>query len=122
MESRDSEPLLSQSRHHEENDQDASIEERVQGYRAKCRRILSSRRKHFVVMSLVAVDVVALLANIFIKLIACEMHQDEDEPWVRILLETLEGIGLVISSLFMIELMACFFSFGSRRVLTQCFA
>jgi hypothetical protein len=73
-------------------------------------------------MSLVAVDVVALLANIFIKLIACEMHQDEDEPWVRILLETLEGIGLVISSLFMIELMACFFSFGSRRVLTPCFA
>ncbi|KAG5949098.1 hypothetical protein E4U53_006031 [Claviceps sorghi] len=62
-------------------------------------------------MSMVALDVAALLANIFIQLIACEMHQ-RDEPWVRALTGSLEGLGLVLSSLFMVELGACLFSFG----------
>ncbi|KAG5993683.1 hypothetical protein E4U43_003420 [Claviceps pusilla] len=75
------------------------------------RVLLSSRRKHFLVMSMVALDVVALLANIFIQLIACEMHQ-RDEPWVQDLTDTLERLGLLLSSLFMVELGACLFSFG----------
>lgn len=79
------------------------------------RVLLSSRRKHFLVMSMVALDVVALLANIFIQLIACEMHQ-RDEPWVQDLTDTLERLGLLLSSLFMVELGACLFSFGMRYV------
>ncbi|KAG6039837.1 hypothetical protein E4U41_002040 [Claviceps citrina] len=77
------------------------------------RVLLSSRRKHFLVMSLVALDVMALLANIFIKLIACEMHEN-DEEWVKALTNGLERLGLLFSSLFMVELAACLFSFGIR--------
>ncbi|KAG5925675.1 hypothetical protein E4U42_004061 [Claviceps africana] len=79
--------------------------------RRRGRVLLSSRRKHFLVMSMVALDVTALLANIFIQLIACEMHQ-RDEPWVRALTGSLETLGLVLSSLFMVELGGCLFSFG----------
>ena len=62
-------------------------------------------------MAVVALDVVALLANVFIQLIACEMHQ-ADEPWVLNVSRGLETIGLIFSSLFMVELGACLFSFG----------
>lgn len=64
-------------------------------------------------MSVVALDVAALLANVFIQLIACEMHQN-DEPWVERVTEGLEIAGLVFSSLFLLELFACLFAFGPR--------
>ncbi|KAL7950391.1 hypothetical protein V8C42DRAFT_118465 [Trichoderma barbatum] len=86
-------------------------------YWRRCRRtsqrLLESRTKHFVVMAIVALDVTALLANVFIQLIACEMHQN-DEPWVMQLTECLEIAGLVFSSLFLLELVACLFAFGLR--------
>lgn len=62
-------------------------------------------------MFIVMLDVMALLANVFIQLIACEMHQS-DEEWVVQIRETLETAALVFSSLFMVELAACLFSFG----------
>src|SRR5688572_26325501 len=101
MDNRDSDPLLSRPGHHD--DDGSSVEHRIQSYQAKGQQVLSSRKKHFVVMSLVALDVAALLANIFVQLISCEMHQS-DEPWVHILVDCLEAVGLTISSLFMIEL------------------
>jgi hypothetical protein len=64
-------------------------------------------------MSVVALDVTALLANVFIQLIACEMHE-QDEPWVEQVTEGLEIAGLVFSSLFLLELLACLFAFGPR--------
>lgn len=81
--------------------------------RRRGRRLLDSRHKHFLVMAVVALDVVALLANVFIRLIACEMHQRR-EPWVLAVTEGLELAGLFFSSLFMLELAACLFSFGPR--------
>lgn len=78
--------------------------------------MLVSRSKHFAVMAIVALDVVVLLANIFIKLIACEMHQN-DELWVLGIVRLLEIAGLGFSSLFLIELLACLFSFGPRYAL-----
>lgn len=66
-------------------------------------------------MGLVTIDVMALLANIFIKLIACEMKQ-ADEEWVNMVSEYLESTGLFCSSLFMIELVGCLFAFGFRSV------
>lgn len=66
-------------------------------------------------MGVVALDVAALLANVFIQLIACEMHQN-DEPWVDEVTEGLEIAGLVFSSLFLLELFACLFAFGWRWV------
>ena len=64
-------------------------------------------------MGIVTLDVVALLANVFIQLIACELHQS-DEPWVEAVTSGLEVAALVFSSLFMIELGACLFAFGFR--------
>ncbi|KJK77061.1 hypothetical protein H634G_07637 [Metarhizium anisopliae BRIP 53293] len=83
----------------------------VHHLRRKGRVLLASRKKHFLVMFLVMLDVMALLANVFIQLIACEMHQS-DEEWVVQIRETLETAALVFSSLFMVELAACLFSFG----------
>lgn len=62
-------------------------------------------------MGAVALDVMTLLANIFIQLIACEMHQ-ADEPWVKRLVRCIEDVGLLFSSLFMVELIACLACFG----------
>lgn len=111
MDARDADPLLGAHRH-QDND-DTSLEQQFQSHRAKGQQILSSRKKHFIVMSLVALDVVALLANVFIQLIACEMHQD-DEHWVQVVVNCLEAVGLTISSLFMVELVACVYSYGMR--------
>ncbi|KAF5125159.1 Voltage-gated hydrogen channel 1 [Metarhizium anisopliae] len=83
----------------------------VHHLRRKGRVLLASRKKHFLVMFIVMLDVMALLANVFIQLIACEMHQS-DEEWVVQIRETLETAALVFSSLFMVELAACLFSFG----------
>lgn len=79
------------------------------------RVLLSSRKKHFLVLFIVALDVMALLANIFLELIACEMHRD-NEPWVKRVTSELENLGFLSSTLFMVELAACFFSFGIRYV------
>ncbi len=84
-------------------------------WRHACARALASRRKHFLVMGIVALDVTTLLANIFIQLIACEMHQ-ADEPWVESVTTTLEVVGLVFSTAFMLELAACIFAFGWRYI------
>ncbi|KAH6610773.1 hydrogen voltage-gated channel 1 [Trichoderma cornu-damae] len=62
-------------------------------------------------MSTVALDVAALLANVFIQLIACEMHQT-DEDWVEQVTKGLEIAGLAFSSLFLLELFAYVFSRG----------
>lgn len=64
-------------------------------------------------MAVVALDVTALLANVFIQLIACEMHQS-DEPWVQTITRSLETLGLFFSCLFMVELGACLFAFGFK--------
>ncbi|KAJ6443352.1 hydrogen voltage-gated channel 1 [Purpureocillium lavendulum] len=91
--------------------QGGRLRARVARWRRVGRRLLDSRRKHFLVMAVVTLDVAALLANVFIQLIACEMHQRR-EPWVLAVTDALETAGLVFSSLFMLELAACLFSFG----------
>lgn len=95
------------------SDAQVQVATSVKGLRAEGRRLLDSRAKHYLVMGLVTLDVAALLLNVFIKLIACEMHQAK-EPWVQRINDTLEIIGLVFSSLFVLELIACLFSFGLR--------
>ncbi|RFU79153.1 hydrogen voltage-gated channel 1 [Trichoderma arundinaceum] len=106
----DGDDLLAWHRHSRESSS-------FSGYLRRCRRtsqrLLESRTKHFVIMGIVALDVAALLANVFIQLIACEMHEN-DEPWVENVTEGLEIAGLVFSSLFLLELFACLFAFGLR--------
>lgn len=110
-------PLLPQSRDGggASRRSSSALGSRLARHVSRCRRtgrqLLASRRKHFLVMAVVTLDVAALLANVFIQLIACEMHQ-RDEPWVQRLTEGLETAALLFSSLFMVELAACLFSFG----------
>ncbi|PNY29877.1 Uncharacterized protein TCAP_00211 [Tolypocladium capitatum] len=110
-------PLLPQSHDTSSASQPSSstlgskLASHVSRHRRTGRQLLASRKKHFLVMAVVTLDVAALLVNVFIQLIACEMHQ-RDEPWVQRVTEDLEAAGLLFSSLFMIELAACLFSFG----------
>ncbi|KAL7920544.1 hypothetical protein ACQKWADRAFT_298362 [Trichoderma austrokoningii] len=121
MADRSSTPLL-QSYHGDDSDeapvwhrrsQESSFTRHLRRCRRTSQRFLESRTKHFLVMGTVALDVAALLANIFIQLIACEMDE-KDEPWVEDVTEGLEIAGLVFSSLFLLELVACLFAFGPR--------
>lgn len=91
------------------NYDDAAVS--TSSWRRACARALASRRKHFLVMGIVALDVATLLANIFLQLIACETHQ-ADEPWVVTATTTLEVVGLVFSTAFVVELAACIYAFG----------
>lgn len=91
----------------------AAARRHVARLRVTGRRLLDSRRKHYAVMALVGLDAAVLLANVFLRLIACEMRQD-DEPWVQAVSGTLETVALVISCLFMLELAACLFAYGLR--------
>lgn len=98
-----------QNEQHHYEDEDTSS--RITKLRRWLAEFLLSRGKHFLVMGVVTLDVAALLVNIFIQLIACEMHQN-DERWVQDLISGIEGLGLFFSSLFMVELAACLFCFG----------
>lgn len=92
-----------------------SVSRRVKHYRNVAQNVLGARKKHYIIMAIVILDVAALLANVFIQLIACEMGK-RDEDWVETVSEALELAGLVCSSLFMIELLASLFAFGLEFV------
>jgi len=81
--------------------------------RGRIRRILESPNKHYAILGLIGLDVAALLANIFIELIACDMGE-EDEPWVVHMNKALTLTGLVFSSLFLAELLLCVYAFGFK--------
>ncbi|PHH61932.1 hypothetical protein CDD81_7737 [Ophiocordyceps australis] len=93
---------------------------RARRCRSICQRLLMSRAKHFVIMTLVALDVATLLVNIFIQLIACKMHQN-DEPWVLGVAHGLGTAGLIFSCLFLVELIVCLSAFGPRAYFASCF-
>ncbi|KAF6813016.1 hydrogen voltage-gated channel 1 protein [Colletotrichum sojae] len=81
--------------------------------RTSLKDVLSSRRKHYAVLALVSLDVLTLMANIFVELVACDMKR-EDEPWVRTTRHGLTLAGLVFSCVFLAELMLCVLAFGWR--------
>jgi hypothetical protein len=62
-------------------------------------------------MGLVALDVAAILSDIFITLIACDMEK-EDSGWVDESREGLQIAGLVFSCLFLVELLITIWAFG----------
>lgn len=109
-----SEPLLSRERDTSADSSFSSfppLTPRLRSLRHRLAQRLSSRAKHYLIMALVALDVAAMLLNVFIKLIACEMHQRK-EPWVKGVSEGLEATGLAISCVFMVELGMCLVAFG----------
>ncbi|KAF4508270.1 hypothetical protein G6O67_004675 [Ophiocordyceps sinensis] len=98
----------------------AAARRHVAHLRKTGRRLLNSRKKHYLVMAVVTLDAAALLANVFIRLIACEMRQ-RHEPWVQAVTSALETAALTISCLFMLELAACLFAYGLRSYLSHWF-
>lgn len=79
--------------------------------RRRARRFLSSKQKHYMVMGLVALDVAGILADIFVALISCDKHE-QDEDWVDDVRNPLQITGLVISCLFLVELLISVWAFG----------
>jgi len=83
--------------------------------RQKTREFLSSKIKHYIILGMVALDVAGVLADIFITLIACDLGK-KDEEWVGRSQGILYLVGLVFSSLFLVELMVTVWAFGVRYV------
>ncbi|KAB5539380.1 hypothetical protein GE09DRAFT_1138652 [Coniochaeta sp. 2T2.1] len=81
--------------------------------RRKAQAQLSSKKKHYMVMALVALDVGGILADIFVALIACDRHE-QGEAWVGDVREGLSIASLVFSCLFLVELGVCVWAFGIR--------
>lgn len=79
--------------------------------RERCRALLVSKQKHYLVLALVALDVSCLLADIFITLIDCDSRIKND-AWVPAVHEGLEDAGLVFSCLFLAELITSLWAFG----------
>ncbi|KAF3353493.1 hypothetical protein VD0004_g8050 [Verticillium dahliae] len=109
-------PLLGDTinEHPEQGLPEAALHEPQQ--RAQLPQLLSSRRKHMVVLILVALDVAALLANIFIELVECDRRNEKLQrpAWTGNARQTLTTAGLVFSSLFLLELVFCIVAFGLK--------
>ncbi|RXG47403.1 hypothetical protein VDGE_00075 [Verticillium dahliae] len=109
-------PLLGDTinEHPEQGLPEAALHEPQQ--RAQLPQLLSSRRKHMVVLILVALDVAALLANIFIELVECDRRNEKLQrpAWTGNARQALTTAGLVFSSLFLLELVFCIVAFGLK--------
>ncbi|KAK3955036.1 hypothetical protein QBC32DRAFT_334469 [Pseudoneurospora amorphoporcata] len=79
---------------------------------AQARAFLSSKTKHYIVLALVAMDVASIVADIFVALIACDLEQEGAE-WVAETREGLHAFGMVVSSLFLVELAGMIWAFGA---------
>lgn len=81
--------------------------------RRAARRFDASRAKHWLVLGLVVLDVAGILSDIFVGLITCELGR-EHEPWVAPTRSALSTFSLVMSCLFMAELLLSVFAAGLR--------
>ncbi|OLN85574.1 Voltage-gated hydrogen channel 1 [Colletotrichum chlorophyti] len=104
-------PLLWSFSGFRETNRPAPLRRHFSQSRTTLQDILSSRAKHYAVLALVSLDVVTLMTNIFVELVACDMKQ-EDEPWVKNTRHGLTLAGLVFSCVFLAELILCLFAFG----------
>lgn len=82
-------------------------------YRRKAQAQLSTKKKHYMIMGLVALDVSGILADIFVALIACDKHE-QNEKWVDDIRSGLKTASLVFSCMFLIELILTVWAFGLR--------
>lgn len=96
----------------------ATVKALVERSRRFCQAKLSSPKKHYVIITLVVIDVLGIFTDIAISLVTCEMGT-EDKPWVKPTQRALGYLALSIASLFMVELMLCIWAFGHRYVPTQ---
>ncbi|KAF2967658.1 hypothetical protein GQX73_g5953 [Xylaria multiplex] len=92
---------------------DGTARSYVRRARAQTRRFFSSRTKHWVILTLILLDVAGILADIFIALITCELHR-QDEDWVAPTQRALAGFALAMSCVFMVELALSVFADGIK--------
>ncbi|CAK7211325.1 hypothetical protein SCUCBS95973_001074 [Sporothrix curviconia] len=103
-----SQPLL----HHASGSSSTRVfAQRWSRWRRQSQHYLASTQKHYVILALVGLDVAAILTEILVSLVTCEMGT-EDQSWVDPVLEATKIAGLVISSLFLVELLATLWAFG----------
>ncbi|TAQ91537.1 hypothetical protein B7494_g150 [Chlorociboria aeruginascens] len=81
-------------------------------YRQKLQDFLASKAQHYIVLSLVALDLLGIFADIFIALYTCEEGQP-NPTWDKVR-DGLGIAGLVFSCLFMVELIMSIWAFGWR--------
>ncbi|KAK6070258.1 hypothetical protein SCUP234_00216 [Seiridium cupressi] len=86
--------------------------------RRAAQKLLSSKAKHWFVLTLVILDVAGILTDIFIALITCELDR-EDEPWVQPTRDALTLFSLILSCLFLVELLLSLWANGPRRYLSS---
>ncbi|KAJ6014561.1 hypothetical protein N7540_009152 [Penicillium herquei] len=91
-------------------------EPRIEQCRRSARNFLSSRWGHYLILLLVAVDVCCTFADFLIQLHVCELKQTRfgtDNGW-EVTQDVLSISSLVISCLFMGELVVAALSFGMK--------
>lgn len=93
-------------------------EPRIARWRRSAREFLDSRWGHYLVLFLVTVDVCCSFSDFLIQLHVCELKQGRfgvDHGW-EITQDVLSISSLVISCLFMVELIVSVLSFGMGYV------
>ncbi|KIH86803.1 ion transporter [Sporothrix brasiliensis 5110] len=108
----DNQPLLPHPAHATSHSHTGHTHARIQQWRRRSQHYLASKQKHYLILTLVGLDVVAILTEILVSLVTCETGT-EDQPWVDPVLEATKIIGLVISSLFLAELLSSLWAFGT---------
>lgn len=81
------------------------------GYQETSRGYLESKQKHYVILALVTLDVAAVLTEILVSLVTCDMGT-ENEPWVDEVKEATRLCSLVFGCLFLVELILTVWAFG----------
>lgn len=115
----DNQPLLPHPAHahsHAAHAHSGRAHARIQQWRRNSQHYLASKEKHYLILALVGLDVAAILTEILVSLVTCETGT-EDQPWVDPVLEATKIIGLVISSLFLAELLSSLWAFGWEYVI-----
>ncbi|KAI1098616.1 hypothetical protein F4804DRAFT_324292 [Jackrogersella minutella] len=112
----DNTPLLGQDAGYPpcENEQSTLAEDWKIGYhrvQVETSRFTNSRTKHWIVLVLIILDVAGILSDIFIALITCEIGIENDE-WVAPTRNSLGIFSLVLSCVFLAELMLSVFADG----------
>lgn len=91
--------------------------EQHQRWRRRARKWLGSKYQHYLLISLIAIDVLCIFADIFISLYTCEEGKNTSKKVHHRLDKTQEAlaiISLVFSCIFLTELLITLWAFGWR--------
>ncbi|CAJ2503012.1 Uu.00g104060.m01.CDS01 [Anthostomella pinea] len=79
--------------------------------RAKTQRFFRSKTKHWLILTMIILDIADILTDVFIALITCELRR-EDEPWVAPTRAALAYFASTLGRLFVVELILSVFADG----------